>query len=56
MRDCIEKETAAFENFEERLTAFEASHDYKGLLTYLLSLKEELLSLPISHKSAAMTI
>lgn len=58
MRDSLEgtKPTAAFDNFEDQLTKFEKARDYKGLLEYLLSLKQELLSLPVSHKSHAITI
>ena len=58
MRESLEEDqlTPAFDNFEEKLTKFDDTRDYKGLMTYLLSLKEELLSLPTSHKSSALTI
>ena len=51
-----DKTTPAFDNFEDKMKALEKNRDYKGILNYLLSLKHELLSLPTSHKSSALTI
>ena len=48
--------TAAFNGFHDKINALNSSKDYKGLLNYLLSIKNELLSLPISHKNQQLTI
>ena len=48
--------SAAFENFEGRLKELDGRKDYQGILDYLLTVKEELLSLPISHKNSSLTI
>lgn len=43
-------------NFEDKLTALESKDDHVGLLEYLVSLKQDLLTLPTSHKSSQLTI
>ena len=48
--------SAAFNGFHDKINALNSSKDYKGLLNYLLSIKNELLSLPISHKNQQLTI
>jgi hypothetical protein len=57
MRDSIEAEStsSAFENFEQKIKQLADTRQFKGILEYLLSVKPEILSLPISHKSAALT-
>jgi hypothetical protein len=48
--------SAAFEDFEARLKDLDGRRDYQGILDYLLTVKGELLSLPISHKNSSLTI
>jgi len=43
--------SAEYANFQEKITKMNKDRDYKGILGYLLSVKRELLSLPISHKT-----
>ena len=40
-----------YAGFQEKITKMNKEKDYKGILGYLLSIKKELLSLPISHKT-----
>lgn len=58
MRDSLDssKTSPAFSDFENKLKNFESKKDNKGILDYLLTLKDELLALPISHKNSALTI
>jgi hypothetical protein len=48
--------SAEFINFEERITKMNKDRDYKGILGYILSVKKELMTLPISHKTQQLTI
>lgn len=48
--------SADFANFEERITKMNKDRDYKGILGYILSVKKELMTLPISHKTHQLTI
>jgi hypothetical protein len=48
--------SAEFTNFEERITKMNKDRDYKGILGYILSVKKELMTLPISHKTQQLTI
>ena len=48
--------SAEFANFEERITKMNKDRDYKGILGYILSVKKELMTLPISHKTQQLTI
>lgn len=50
------KTSAAFSDFQKKIDKLNSVKDYKGILNYLLSLKAELLSLPISHKNQQLTI
>lgn len=50
------KITPAFTDFDAKIKKLDEQRDYKGILTYLLALKSELLSLPTSHKASALTI
>ena len=45
------KTSPAFANFQGKINKMNDAYDYKGILNYLLSIKPELLSLPISHKN-----
>lgn len=56
MRESIEVEpTKAFDDFETKIQSLVGKRDFKGFLEHLLSVKTEILSLPISHKSSALT-
>ena len=48
--------SAEIANFEERITKMNKDRDYKGILGYILSVKKELMTLPISHKTQQLTI
>lgn len=48
--------SAELANFEERITKMNKDRDYKGILGYILSVKKELMTLPISHKTQQLTI
>jgi hypothetical protein len=48
--------SAEFANLEERITKMNKDRDYKGILGYILSVKKELMTLPISHKTQQLTI
>ena len=48
--------SAEFANFEERISKMNKDRDYKGILGYILSVKKELMTLPISHKTQQLTI
>lgn len=50
------KPTDNFKDFEEKLTKLEESNDISGILDYLISLKQEISNLPISHKNTPITI
>jgi len=41
---------------EIKIEKFNQDHDYIGMFEYLISLKNEMLTLPTSHKSSALTI
>jgi glutaredoxin 2 len=41
----------AFADFQSKINKLNGAKDYKGMLNYLLSIKNELLSLPTSHKN-----
>ena len=45
-----------FAKFQENIAKMNKERDYKGILGYLLSVKKELLTLPISHKTQQLTI
>lgn len=47
----LDKTSPAFADFPVKVTKYAQTKDYKGLLEYLLTLKQEILSLPISHKN-----
>ena len=51
-----ESSTKAFENFEDQLTKLEDNNDVRGILDYLISLKNEISHLPTSHKNTPITI
>ncbi len=48
--------SAHFTDFEAKITKMNIELDYKGILGYLLTVKKELLTLPISHKTHQLTI
>lgn len=45
------KTSPAFDDFQGKINKLNGAKDYKGILNYLLTIKSELLSLPISHKN-----
>lgn len=45
-------EASSLNDFEDKITKYESKEDYVGLLEYILTLKQELNSLPTSHKSS----
>lgn len=45
-------ESPVLDNFENKITQLEKAEDHLGLLEYFISLKKELLTLPISHKNS----
>jgi hypothetical protein len=56
MRESIEVEPSpAFDDFEKKIQQHADRREFKGILEYLLTIKSEVLSLPISHKSSALT-
>ncbi len=45
-----------YKNFHTKINQLNKDRDYKGILSYLLTIKKELLTLPISHKVHSLTI
>lgn len=41
---------------EDKLEAFDNSQDYSGLFDYLLTLRDDLITLPTSHSKSQLTI
>lgn len=57
LRDSVKNpDSKALNDFEDKLDNYESKSDYVGLLEYLLSMKQDLLTLPTSHKSSQLTI
>lgn len=57
MRDSIkDPKNDAFKDFENQLDTFEEKQDLSGILDYLLSLRNELMQLQITHKHSPITI
>lgn len=57
MRDSIkDPKNAAFKDFENQLDTFEEKSDLSGILDYLLSLRNELVQLQVTHKNTPITI
>jgi hypothetical protein len=51
-----EAKSPQFNDFQAKITKMNKDRDYKGILGYLLTVKKELLTLPISHKTQQLTI
>jgi hypothetical protein len=49
-------QSSTLNNFEEKLQELNDESNVSGLLDYLLSLKDEIVKLPISHKNTPITI
>lgn len=49
-------DAASLKDFENKITAFQSKKDYVGILEHLLTVKQELVTLPTSHKSSQLTI
>lgn len=49
-------QSPALQDFEDRLEYLNQQKDVSGLLDYLISLREEIVKLPISHKNTVITI
>ena len=47
---------ASLSGFDEKLDSLLSTRNYREILNYLLSLKNQFLSLPTSHKNQALTI
>lgn len=47
----VPQTSPAFADFQGKINKLNGAKDYKGMLNYLLTIKPELLSLPISHKN-----
>ena len=57
MRDAVKNPDAkSLNDFEDKISAYEGKDDYVGLLEYLLTLKQDLVTLPTTHKSSQLTI
>lgn len=50
------QKSQVLEDFEDRLEFLNSKRDVSGLLDYLISLKEVIVKLPISHKNTPITI
>lgn len=46
-----EKTSPAFDDFESKIKKLEDNRQFLGILEYLLTIKPELLALPVSHKN-----
>jgi hypothetical protein len=56
-RDSVRNpDSQALKDFEQKLDNYESKSDYVGLLEHLLSVKQDLLTLPATHKSSQLTI
>lgn len=49
-------DSKALSNLEEKLDSYESKEDFVGLLEYLLTMKQDLLTLPTTHKASQLTI
>lgn len=49
-------DAASLKDFENKIAAFQSKKDYVGILEQLLTVKQELVTLPSSHKSSQLTI
>ena len=49
------KNVKALDGFEDKLTTLEENGDNLGLIEYIVSLKQEILTLPISYKERPLT-
>jgi hypothetical protein len=49
-------DSKALNDFEDKISTYESNEDYTGLLEYILSLKNEVATLPTSHKSKQLTV
>eukprot|EP00347_Sterkiella_histriomuscorum_P023152 403335751 len=56
-RESVQNQAApALENFEEKLQALNDKGDISGILDHIISLKDEIVRLPTSHKNTPITI
>jgi hypothetical protein len=52
LRDAVSNPDAlSLKDFETKIQSYEGKEDYVGLLEYILTLKQELVTLPTTHKS-----
>ena len=57
LRDSVKNpDSAALNDFEDKISAYETKSNYIGILEHLLTVKQDLLTLPTSHKSSQLTI